>query len=541
MDGLKKLKLALQRKEGKIVTEKSLALKEDPITDLVNPQNIWRKKQKMEMEQREKAAKPTDGYWVIIQDWSQCSKACGGGIQLQHRMCVPPTNGGNPCMGEGIQRRPCNQIECPIPGKNGVDPNNLITGEKNKVEVMKAKLKILRFSSTPQRYEKCIRKESDLLYSVDTEEYSAENPKKHNVITQPARVVMNNSTITVFSGSEYDDTKATFLLRDTSFLPSAEDRFCFVLKDHLKKGRFCPLGTERNNEYYNQWDYDFHLFKMQCHTKKEVKVLDAKDMKKIDEAIKDAKQKLLIDKQIDIIAQTKEQDVEKKEDEIVKNNKLSLQAIQKQLNVEAMIEKEEKKREEEETEMLQQEIEKEKKKQQCAIQRIKEKEIENQYNVRADEVEQENQEIKRKAAEEISKNRAKLKNKIKFMRQTAERKKQALRAQLLSMRREFANKMGSTLKKGNQDNCISVISSKENYKNYCTRAFPNNPVEFGSCVDSDNPCFTCCEIEFSELFYYERNKCIKDICKSNKHAMSEEGKWVWQKNILDNEKLFDFK
>src|SRR5690348_14892092 len=50
----------------------------------------------------------TDGYWIVLQEWTQCSLKCGNGTSTLQRMCVPPKDGGAPCVGEAIMTRPCN-------------------------------------------------------------------------------------------------------------------------------------------------------------------------------------------------------------------------------------------------------------------------------------------------------------------------------------------------------------------------------------------------------------------------------------------------
>ena len=52
--------------------------------------------------------KPSDGYWIVLQNWSQCSLKCGGGISTLHRMCIPPKKGGKPCQGKNILTKECN-------------------------------------------------------------------------------------------------------------------------------------------------------------------------------------------------------------------------------------------------------------------------------------------------------------------------------------------------------------------------------------------------------------------------------------------------
>jgi len=59
-------------------------------------------------------AKPEiDGYLMLIQDWSVCSKKCGGGVSKQQWRCIPPKVGGRPCSGELIRAKKCNDKPCP--------------------------------------------------------------------------------------------------------------------------------------------------------------------------------------------------------------------------------------------------------------------------------------------------------------------------------------------------------------------------------------------------------------------------------------------
>jgi len=86
-------------------------------------------------------SKENDGKWVILQDWSSCTLACGGGTQTQHRVCVPPKPGGKDCEGLAIITRKCNTKKC---------PNTIQTTSE---EVLPTKIKMMKVSKRMQNYE----------------------------------------------------------------------------------------------------------------------------------------------------------------------------------------------------------------------------------------------------------------------------------------------------------------------------------------------------------------------------------------------------
>ncbi|KAG4065960.1 hypothetical protein HA402_006678 [Bradysia odoriphaga] len=63
----------------------------------------------------EELPNPVDGGWGNWNEWSKCSRSCGGGISMQSRQCDHPTpaNGGSFCVGERIRYKICNQELCP--------------------------------------------------------------------------------------------------------------------------------------------------------------------------------------------------------------------------------------------------------------------------------------------------------------------------------------------------------------------------------------------------------------------------------------------
>ena len=110
---------------------------------------------------------PNDGKWIILQDWSQCTLKCGGGMEYQQLMCVPPKKGGNPCEGPAVRTRPCNSHPCPTSENPNVSP--FVTPDdhiKKEENVLRPILKMMPISKRPQRYDKCYMKEADVMIRI---------------------------------------------------------------------------------------------------------------------------------------------------------------------------------------------------------------------------------------------------------------------------------------------------------------------------------------------------------------------------------------
>ena len=57
---------------------------------------------------------PIDCVWTRFGEWSSCSRTCGGGDKERIRSkLIEAENGGNPCVGDGIEIEVCNAQICP--------------------------------------------------------------------------------------------------------------------------------------------------------------------------------------------------------------------------------------------------------------------------------------------------------------------------------------------------------------------------------------------------------------------------------------------
>lgn len=86
----------------------------------------------------------------------------------------------------------------------------------------------------------------------------------------PVRVVLNNKTLSAYAGFNYTDHKETFTIKETKFYRSTKHKNCFELIESSKHhATFCDFGMQSSNVFFNEWDYDYNLFKYQCYTQRE--------------------------------------------------------------------------------------------------------------------------------------------------------------------------------------------------------------------------------------------------------------------------------
>jgi hypothetical protein len=368
MGYIKKMKCLLQREQGIVLLPQGPKGKIDPnkpitISGMLNP------KIAKDKEKNKKAGALIDGYWITLQTWSQCTLKCGGGKSYFHRMCVPPKEGGKPCEGESILSKDCNKQPCPLvdgaKGKNSIEQ-----------KTMKPIVKIMPFSSRPQRYSKCVIKESDMMYTKDMGKKDATlsqvstNLESQQTMQVPVRVVMNNRTITIFAGEGYETHLDTFnILTSNLIVPDpnkvkGNDINCFwINSEDGRAAHLCPFGCSSESKVVEEWRYDFNLFKYQCNYGHREQELDMNLQKRLEGKLKAAKAAALAEAEDDMKKKAQKSEERKLQTKIQQTNSVALQAVQKEINLEELIKNEEKEREVQEEEEMKQKIAAEQEKQ----------------------------------------------------------------------------------------------------------------------------------------------------------------------------------
>ena len=355
------MKVQIQRDQG-IVLLPTVPKGPKTISGMLNP--------KVAEAKAKKPGDLVDGYWIVLQEWSQCTLKCGGGKSYLQRMCVPPKEGGKPCVGDAVLSKDCNKQPCPGAVSAGGK------GNTTEQKINKPIVKIMPFSSKPQRYTKCVIKESDMMYTKQMGKKDSTNvnvpANKDSVdtIQVPVRVIMNNRTLTIYAGEDFDTHLDSFNILGSNIISAdpktakGNELACFwVNSEDGRTAHLCPFGCASNTKVVEEWRYDFNLFKYQCNYGHKEQELNFNLQKKLESKIAAAKQGLMDEAQEDVKKRAQKTEEKKLATHIQKVNSVALQAIQKEINVEEMIKNEEQERERKEEEEISKRIDAEKEKQ----------------------------------------------------------------------------------------------------------------------------------------------------------------------------------
>merc|ERR1712032_443877 len=121
------------------------------------------------------------------------------------------------------------------------------------------------------------------------------------------------------------------------------------------------------------------------------------------------------------------------------------------------------------TTVLQQQIRSEKKKEECLMKAIKEKEIENQYNIAKAQAEHAIQKITKETQSQITKQRENIAKKIIEMRNKQKRKKAQLKSEIMTIRTQIASRLQTINKAGDSKKCTKALGDSNEREKYCSQ------------------------------------------------------------------------
>ena len=475
-----------------------------------------------------------DGYWILLQDWTSCSLKCGGGQKYQQWMCSPPKNGGKPCKGKPIRTKACNIQPCPSP-KVLLAQHKASKGKDKGVR--KPLMQVGRFSARPQKYSKCLLKENDaFLTDID---------KKGQITKKvPIRILMNNQTISIFNNDDFSSHLLNFKLEETNFLP--KQYCCFTLRDKEKSKHICGYPENcgldiKANKWATDWQRDHHLFKVLCKTGREAKMITEDDLKGINEDDVGLNEGGI---DVDIVVKRKRQllkEMHAEETKAFKQNiaqtqEVGYRAIEREINIENLVKKEEQAKEEAEIHLLEKKVKSEEKKAECVHKSIEEKDFDDSYDDKIEALD-EMERLKAQINNKVSDSRNRIKKLLGKMRTTAARRKAVLDQKLKAVRAHMAKDILLANREGDIRKCIRAKKDLDFRTSYCNQNFVDDYVMNSACKSNEDGCYTCCENEFGSNNRGKRNFCYK-MCDDNgkkankkkaaaKKAAKDNHSWLW--------------
>jgi len=472
---------------------------------------------------------PKDGYWMLLQDWTKCTLKCGGGASYQQFMCVPPKNGGRPCKGEAVRMKPCNTQPCESVEK-------VLKKGTHTEEVRQMQVENRRMSTRPQKYSVCESRENDA-FLVNWDPVTKSNSKR------PIRVVMNKKTVSIYNDDNYHELFYSYDLKESQLSLIKQPQCCFIIRDNFKATQLCgypencSLGSNLSgpvvgvgdstllnapNGWAKSWASDFVLFKITCKTGRQGVLLTENDLKNLPK--KDDNEGSNTDM---MKAKLEEEENNEEVRRIQKTTDLGFRAIQKENDLEHMIQDEENEKGKEELDELRKKIEDEKKKLNCLHKKIDEKDVFEEHNSKAEE-----NNVKARFQRKIQLKRKAMKDMLEKMRRKQKLKRTELEAELKDVKAQISKDLLRANYVGDIKKCIRGKNDLDYRDSYCNSNFVESYLKNQDCRTDDSWCEVCCEHEFGKLYIQKRYKCF-DICdeaaaaKKASEAKAGPGQWMY--------------
>ena len=454
-----------------------------------------------------------DGYWKVLQDWSSCTLSCGGGTQTLQLLCIPPKRDGKNCVGNKIRVKPCNEQPC----AEVSDLSAFISGDKSSSsglgeKIEKTIVKTMSISARPQRYDKCYFKDGfALMDSMDKDTGVA--------MKLPVRIVMNNKSFAVYADDSLQSNVKSFLLENSNYSRVKNEDTCFMIKANNQQGVFCQLDVN-NKAFVDEWGYDFNLFKYQCKQDRRTSSFERAEQSmesQYKEGVSKLKQEMIQKKTLVAKQEVVRNEETELQQKVHKVEQMSVEAIQKELKMEEMLEKEEEEKDRQEEEQLELVIGQEKQKQDCLMKSVREKQLEDQMNIRKIEAEDRIQQIQLKAREQIKINRTILQRKLLDMKSKKERHKHELQKQIMTIKLDTTKNLVKMQRKLSVDTCGTYLDVEKKTA-FCKTIDVEDQFECMNLSKQTLPninkifCEFCCETNIGSLHQVDREECIKSHC-----------------------------
>lgn len=408
------------------------------------------------------------------------------------------------------------------------DNNKFLNLEENKnklvSEITITKDPIIKsapYSKHQQQDIPCVIKESDVLYHYQHDDKS---------LMYPSRIVMNPRTITLYKNSIYNSKEFVFNLDQTEIFKSKRDHCCAIFRSGKSEFEICALteqcGTFKNPLFFISLSNSFNLFKKKCF--KAIKdeqfrnnTLEIQEYVKtlanvrMDMGKNEAMERLnMLRKKLSM------EENKLHNSKIDGSEKLALKALDREVEIEEKIKREEYIRAKEATVKMLADMKKEEKKREKLDEAMEDRENQETRAIELRRIDSNVQNIKKDTQSEILSKRNSLKDKIKQIRKKFQRRQNMIQNRINLIRGNMTNDLLQANKAGSAEKCLDSKKSEESRNSYCDENVTDDLTANRECKNEYNFCFACCENEFGRLKMLERETCY-NIC-----SPITAGKWT---------------
>lgn len=382
----------------------------------------------------------------------------------------------------------------------------IVESEVIKNPVMKSQY----FTSHPQQYIPCQIKENDVLYRKQVED---------KTLVLPSRIIMNTNTLILYPNADYKNPEYTFKLKKTSMYKSKSDNCCVVLKSEASKFEFCALGEDcgsaKNPVFFRQWYNAFRLFQGKCYNKLREETTTGLNVTETESRTLGANIRMDMDfneakaKEQVLNSKIAERTQSLRNERVLDSQSLEMKALDREVEIEEKIKKEEYLKAKERTKLLLDQMNKEKAKKDKLEKAIEERENEEIKIRDSNRLSQTVNEIKKDTKSEVLSKREKLKKKIKEIRLRANRRQAMIEQQINLIRGKMTTTLIEANKSGDKAKCKTARKSQSSIDSYCDENLVEDLNANIECKKELNFCFVCCDNEYGKLNFDERDSCYK--------------------------------
>lgn len=186
---------------------------------------------------------------------------------------------------------------------------------------------------------------------------------------------------------------------------------------------------------------------------------------------------------------------------------MALSALEKELKLESIIEKEEELKLISYEERWKKELQEAKKQNEDIQMQIEKKRKEGKLYELKFALKKKIEEIKKQAQNQIIKKRSDLKRRLFKIKLDQKRQKDFYSNIILETKKNISIKLIKASKEGNLGLCNPLNKSSNDIINYCKDNFNDSLAKQSDCVKNDNFCYYCCDNEFGEMHLEERALC----------------------------------